>query len=123
MVRRDEMHHEGGGERLHVSKSNETLHSHRPHFHRPTHNRPGRHCSTVTASCGTSAAASRRAQSSFLKARRNDTGPSCRTSQCHRTHPNIRLLHSDRSKSLINQPTCTVASIHLSSATISSSSR
>src|SRR5580704_10825931 len=124
MVRRDGVRHEGDrGERLHISQSNETLQNHRPHFHRPTHNRPGRHCSTVTASRGTSAAASRRTQSSFRKARRNEIGPSCRTNQCHRIHPNIRLLHSARSKSLINQPTCAVASIHLSNATISSSSR
>src|ERR1700677_1536978 len=40
--------------------SNETLQNHRPHFHRPTHNRAGRQCSTVTASCGISAAASKR---------------------------------------------------------------
>ena len=93
------------------------------HFHRPTHNRPGRQCSTVTASSGTSAAASNRAQSSSRKARRKDTGPSCRTNRCHRmiltSQLNIRELRSDRSRSLMNQPTCAVASIHRSSATIS----
>src|ERR1700727_234754 len=122
MVRRDEVRHEGdGGARFRLSKSNESLQNHRSHFHRPTHNRPGRHCFTFTASCGTSAAASRRTQSSSRKARRNETGPSCRTSQCQRTHPNIRLLHFERSKSLINQPVCTVSSIQRSSTTISSS--
>ncbi len=102
-------------------------HQHRPHFHRPTHNLPGRQCSTVTASRGTSAAASNRAQSSSRKARWKDTGPSCRTNGCHpttpATHPNIRQARSDRSKSLINQPNCAVASIHRSNATISPSSR
>ena len=66
---------------------------HPPHFRRPTHRRPGRQCSTVTASRGTSAAASSRNQSSSRKARRNETGPSCRTNGCHLTtaanHPNI----------------------------------
>jgi hypothetical protein len=53
-----------------------TKHQHRPHFHRPTHNRPGRQRSTVTASREISADDSSRTQSSFRKARRNDTGPS-----------------------------------------------
>ena len=96
------------------------------HIHRPTHKPPGRQCSTVSAFCGTSAAVSNRTQSSFRNARRKDTGPSCRTNRCHPTilssHLNIRQLHSDRSKSLMNQPTCAVASIHRSSAMISSSS-
>src|ERR1700729_52831 len=111
----------GGG--FPISQFNETRQNHRHHFHRPTHKRPGRQRFTVSVSCGTSAAARRRTQSSFQKARRNDTGPSCRTNECQRTHPNNRLLHSDRSKSLINQPTFAVASIHLNSATISSFSR
>src|SRR5271155_745582 len=77
---------------LHVSWSNETLQNHRPHFHRPTHNRPGRQRSTVTTSRGTSAAANTRTQSSFRKARRNDTGPSC----LHRPEAISQLL--DRCK-------------------------
>ena len=71
---------------------------------------PAANVRTVTDSRGTPAVASSRTQSSFLKARRNDTGPSCRTNRCHlinpATHPNILLVHSDRSRSLINQPNC-----------------
>src|SRR5271155_6013501 len=93
MVRRDEVRHESGwGDMLHISNFNETLQNHRPHFHRPTHNRPGRQRSTVTTSRGTSAAANTRTQSSFRKARRNDTGPSC----LHRPEAISQLL--DRCK-------------------------
>src|ERR1700735_1036349 len=58
MIRRDKVRQEGaGGERLHISSSNDTPQNRRPHFHLPTHNRPGRHFSTVAASRGISAAA------------------------------------------------------------------
>jgi hypothetical protein len=54
---------------------------------------------------------------------RKDTVPSCRINRCHlttpATHSNVRHAHSDRSKSLINQPTCAVASVHHNCAMIS----
>ena len=72
---------------LPISWSNGALQNHRPHFHRPTHNRPGRQRSTVAIPRGTSAVDNRRAQSSFRKARRNETGPSCFTIGCQGHQP------------------------------------